>query len=384
MTDLDERIARALRERADGPVDTGSLLTAAVNGGRARRRRRRAVIGAALGVAVLLGAGVAVRTPAAPPQPAVTPSPVVVTPPRAPGVPGAAARPASVGTDPQVLHFGVDPTAAEPVAWRSAGQVESMRLDLGGGVQAMVTVAADPRTAETGDPSQSRDIGPDKATVTSDKELAPPGQDADAASRYNGVTRQLDRVTKGWVLRWQPVPGLYVRVAALGETSAEVRRAAAALRFDEARRCVAPFRLTALPPGARISACEVAVRQLFWPRIVNVAGTTTPTQIPDAASDLTEAALTVALQGAATLPVRLDHSPRPASPGRATAKANREIAGRPVFDMGDFWHVLGIPNTLLSMGYENRWERSPTDAEVSTVIGGLRVADDLGEPATWE
>ncbi|KAB1926072.1 hypothetical protein AB0J94_10880 [Micromonospora noduli] len=384
MTDLDERIARALREQADGPVDTNSLLTAAVNGGRARRRRRRAVIGAALGVAVLLGAGVAVRTPsAAPPQPAVTPSPVVVTPPRAPGVPGAAERPALIGTDPRLLHFGVDPTAAKPVAWRSAAQVESMRLDLGDGVQAMVIVAADPRTAEIGDPSQLRDIGPDKAgAVTSDKDLASPGQGLDAASRYNGVIRQLDRVTKGWVLRWQPVPGLYVRVAALGETGAEVRRAAAALRFDEARRCVAPIQLTALPPGARISACEVAVRQLSWPRIVNVGGMTTPTQMAVAASDHTEAALTVALQGAATLPVRLTYLPRPSSPDRA--KANRRIAGRPVFDMGDFWHVLGIPNTLLSMGHENRWERSPTDAEVSTVIGGLRVADDRGEPASWE
>ncbi|MCG5437041.1 hypothetical protein [Micromonospora foliorum] len=384
MTNLDERIARALREQADGPVDTDRLLTAAVNGGRARRRRRRAVLGAALGVAVLLGAGVALRTPsAAPPQPAVTPSPVVVTPPRAPGVAGAAQRPASIGTDPQLLHFGVDPSAAKPVAWRSAGQVESMRLDLGGGVQAMVIVAADPRTVETGDLSQLRDIGPDKAgTASGDKDLASPGPDVDAPSRYNGVIRQLDRVTKGWVLRWQPVPGLYVRVAALGETSAEVRRAAEALRFDEARRCVAPVQLTALPPGARISACEVAVRQLFWPRIVNVAGTTTPTQMPVAASDHTEAALTVALKGAATLPVRLYYSPRPSSPDRTNA--NRTIAGRPVFDTGDFWQVRGIPKTLLSMGHENRWERSPTDAEVSTVIGGLRVADDLGEPTGWQ
>ncbi|WP_433312366.1 hypothetical protein ACQP0U_27060 [Micromonospora sp. CA-269861] len=384
MTDLDERIARALREQADGPVDTDSLLTAAVNGGRARRRRRRAVIGAALGVAVLLGAGVALRTPsAAPPQPAVTPSPVVVTPPRAPGIPGAAAQPALIGSDPQLLHFGVDPSAAKPVAWRSAGDVESMRLDLGGGVQAMAIVAADPHTAEIGDPSQLSDIGRDKASaVTSDADRASPDRVVDPASRYNGVIRQLDRVTRGWVLRWQPVPGLYVRVAALGETSAEVRRAAAALRFDEARRCVAPVQLTALPPGARISACEVAVRQLFWPRIVNVTGTTTPTQMPIATSDDTEAALTVALNGAATLPVRVYYSPRPSSTDRA--KANRTIAGRPVFDMGDFWHVLGIPNTLLSMGHENRWERSPTDAEVSTVIGGLRVADDLGDPASWE
>ncbi|MEU8329959.1 hypothetical protein [Micromonospora sp. NPDC048839] len=384
MTNLDERIARVLREQADGPVDTDSLLTAAVHGGRTRRRRRRAAIGAGLGVAMLLGAGVALRTPsAAPPQPAVTPSLVVVTPPRAPGIPGAAASPALVGSDPQLLHFGVDPSAAKPVAWRSAARVESMRLDLGGGVQALVIVAADPRTAETGDPSQLFDIGPDNAyAADSEKDLASPGPGVDAASRYNGVIRQLDRVAKGWVLRWQPVPGLYVRVATLGETSADIQRAAAALRFDEARHCVAPIRLTALPPGARISACEVAVRQLFWPRIVNVAGTTTPTQMPVTDSDHTEAALTVALQGAATLPVRLFYSPRPSSPDRS--KANREIAGRPVFDMGDFWHVLGIPNTLLSMGHENRWERSPTDAEVSTVIGGLRVADDLGEPASWK
>ncbi|MEU0552331.1 hypothetical protein [Micromonospora sp. NPDC005979] len=258
-----------------------------------------------------------------------------------------------------------------------------MRLDLGDGVQAMVVVAADPQTAEIGDPGQLHDIGPDKAGAgTGDNDHVSPGRSVDAASRYNGVIRQLDRVAKGWVLRWQPVPGLYVRVAALGETNAEVRRAAEALRFDEARRCVAPIQLTALPRGARISACEVAVRQLFWPRIVNVAGTTTPTQMPAVASDRTEAALTVALEGAATLPVRLDYSPGPPKPDRATA--NRTIAGRPVFDMGDFWHVLGIPNTLLSIGYENRWERPPTDAEVSTVIGGLRVADDLGEPASWE
>ncbi|MFI7594637.1 hypothetical protein [Micromonospora sp. NPDC049359] len=383
MTDLDEWIARALREHADGHVDTDRLMTAAVNGGRARRRRRRAVIGAALGVAVVLGTGVALRMPsAAPPQPTVTPSPVVVTPPLAPGVPGAATRPDLVGTDPGLLHFGIDPTVAKPVAWRSAGQAESMRLDLGGGVQAMAIVAADPQSAEIGDPSQLHDIGPDRTgDSTSDTDPDRTGR-SDPGSRYNGVIRRLDQPARGWVLRWQPAPGLYARVSALGDTDAEIRRTAAALRFDEARRCVAPIRLTALPQGARISECDVSVRRLAWPRTANVTGTTTPTQMPGGVSDQTEVALIVKLDGKATLPVRLYYSPRPPSGDRG--KANREIAGRPVFDMGDFWHVLGIPNTLLSMGYENRWERSPTDAEVSTVIGGLRVADDLGEPASWE
>ncbi|MFI6264700.1 hypothetical protein [Micromonospora sp. NPDC051006] len=366
MTDLDERIARVLRDHADGPVDTNRLMSAAVNGGRARRRRRRTVLGAALGVAVALGAGVALRTPSpAPPTPAVTPSPTVVTPPRAPGVPGAAARPDLVGTDPGLLHFGVDPAAAEVVAWRSAARVESMRLDLGGGRQAMVVLAADPEVAEIGDSSQLFEIGGGLAK----------------ASAFNGLAHRLDRVTNGWVLRWQPVPGLYARVATLGDTDAEVRRAAAALRFDETRRCVAPIRLTALPQGARITGCEVATRELAWPGVLTRAQSPTPTPMPARAVDQTTATLTVALDAKASMPVRLRYSPRPVDDRQ---KANRTIAGRPVFDMGDFWSVLGIPHTDLSLGHENRWQRPPTDAEVETLIGGLRVADDLGEPTTWQ
>ncbi|MFC3501025.1 hypothetical protein ACFOOK_08620 [Micromonospora krabiensis] len=383
MTGLDERIVRALRENADRPVDAERLLTAAVNGGRARRRRRRAVLGAALGVAVALGAGgVVLRTPsAAPPTPAVTPSPAVVTPPRATGVPGAAARPELVGTDAGVLHYGVDPAVAEVVAWRSATGVESMRLDLGGGRQAMVVVAADAFVAETGDPAQLRDVGVGRlSTGTADDDRAPSGR-PDYASLYRGLAHRLDQVTNGWVLRWQPVPGLYARVATTGDTAAEARRAATALRFDEARRCVAPIRLTALPPGARITECDVSARTLAWPRVQTSSGRSTPTPMPVVPADETSVTLRIALSGDATLPVRLDHSP---TMGEERNTANRTIGGRPVFDMGDFWHVLGIPHTLLSMGWENRWERSPTLAEVTTVIGGLQVADDLGEAATWE
>ncbi|MEU8297882.1 hypothetical protein AB0C04_11410 [Micromonospora sp. NPDC048909] len=381
MTDLDERITRALRDHADGPVDTNRLVTAAVNGGRARRRRRRAVLGAALGVAVALGAGVALRTPSsALPTPAVTPSPTVVTPPRAPGVPGAAARADLVGTDPGLLHFGVDPAAAEVVAWRSAAGVESMRLDLGGGRQAMVVIAADPWVAEIGDSSQLHDVGIGQLNGRTESNDRDASRRADYALMYQGLAHRLDRVTKGWVLRWQPVPGLYARAATLGDTDAEVRRVAAALRFDEARRCVAPIRLTALPRGARITECEVATRELAWPRVVTMAKTPTP-PVPVQAVDRTTAVLTVALDAKAIMPVRLDYS---TSSRDNRQKANRTVAGRPVFDMGDFWYVLGIPHTHLLMGHENRWQRPPTDAEVDTLIGGLRVADDLGEPTTWQ
>ncbi|MEH0845444.1 hypothetical protein V6U81_23930 [Micromonospora sp. CPCC 205711] len=382
MTDLDERIARTLREHADGPVDTGRLVTAAVNGGRARRRRRRAVVGAALGVAVALGAGMALRTPtpAPSPTPAVTPSPTVVVPPRAPGVPGAAARPGLVGSDRAVLHFGVDPAVGQPVAWRSADRVETMNLDLGGGVLALVAVGADPQKVEFGT-NFPYDIGPDEVDRSGQGEERDrrPG---DAASRYNGLPRRLDEVTRGWVLRWRPAPGVYARVATLGDTDAEVRRVAAALRFDEARRCVTPMRLTTLPKGAWIGECEVSVRELPWPSEANRARRLPPGSGPAGPVERTSAVLTVRMANWASLPVRLHYSAETENDPRIPV--HRTVGPWKVFESGYFKDVLGIPHTHLSMGRELSTDKGPYDADVFTVIRGLRVADDLGEPTSWE
>lgn len=94
MTDLDQRIASALRERADGDVDTDRLLRGSRTLGRRRQARRRITAGTALTLVGVLGlvgvvradvGGLAERLPWAATTPATPPPPV---PPPADGVPG--------------------------------------------------------------------------------------------------------------------------------------------------------------------------------------------------------------------------------------------------------------------------------------------------------
>ncbi|MER7335492.1 MULTISPECIES: hypothetical protein [unclassified Micromonospora] len=350
MTDLDERIVRALRERAEGAVDTDRLTARAVAGGRARRRRRRIGAGGALGVVVLLGfAAVAAPGPAPGPRwPGAEPAVTVAAPSRADGVPGAAARPDLVGSDPEVLHFAVDPARARWLTWQSVPGVESARLDLGGGRQVVFdlgrTAAAVENIHHEGGTYPDVPAGAD-AFDGRVQRVAPPGPDGQP----------------GWFLRWQPVPGLYARVHTVAGDDSALRTARSALRLDAAHRCASPLRLGALPSDARLSGCEV-----------NAIG------FPDSLDVL----LLVTRPGERRMQVRLEYY-REIS-GRRT-EGNRTIGGRAayLYPKGDELELLGFPKAHLTARFG--WPlHGFTEADAAVVLGGARVAEDLTRPETWD
>ena len=181
MTDLDERIVRTLRERAEGDVDTDRLLPAAPSPGagpsayavgpprdRARRGGGARLVGVT-GAALAASAGAAGRRP--------PPDAAAAAPPRRRGVPGAAARPDLVGTDPQVLHFGFDPARA--ATWLAGPQTRSRAYGL------TWAAAGDGVARPRSHVSERRSAGAD---MTGASLRGLPGRDVDASS--DGVIRR--------------------------------------------------------------------------------------------------------------------------------------------------------------------------------------------------
>ncbi|WDZ84994.1 hypothetical protein [Micromonospora cathayae] len=345
MTDLDERITRVLREHADTPVDVARLTSGAVARGRQRRRRLTAVGVAALALVALLGPGVlpaglpALRWPGAgPAAPTVAPPPVV-------GSSGASARPDLVGTDPTVLHFGVDSSRARYLGWRSGLGVESARLTLDGGRQAVFDLGRTPADVEE---SFHDGMIYDAAPVTGadfDGEvvrLPPAGPGGDP----------------GWVRRWQPVPGLYARVLTVGPDDRALRQTVDAVRLDAVVRCATPLRLTALPAGATVAGC-----------LVNAIG------FPDAL----DTSVVVTRPGGGRLEIRLEHLRD--FPGHRS-RGNRTVDGRPALAGGGELRLLDVPGGHLTARFGAGYQGF-TEDDAATVLAGVRLAPDLAEPSSW-
>ncbi|MGB2569854.1 hypothetical protein ACPFP2_15570 [Micromonospora citrea] len=344
MTDLDERITSTLRAHAEGEVDSHRLLRDSLARGRRRRLRRRAVTATALalvGVLGVLGTHLDVL-PSRPAWTAATPAPPPVL-----GVPGALAEPTLVGTDPHLLHFGVDPARARLLTWRTGGGVEGGRLDLGGGrivaVDLSTDVAAVERSVHQG--------------------MTYPDTPATAA----GFDGRVQRVPSpgpggqpGWFLRWQPVPGLFVRVHTVDDDDGGLREAVAALRLDEVHRCATPLRLTTLPPDASLAGCEVSV--IGFPHSLDVL-------------------LTVTRPGDQRLDVRLEYGSE--FPGGRTV-GNRTIGDRAGYvpPQGGELELLGVHQAYVTARF-GRPYRGFTEADATVVLGGARFADDLTRPSTW-
>src|SRR5688572_27659540 len=120
MTDLERRIADALRHRHDPDVHIDTLTRHAMVAGRARRRRT--VVAAVAAVVTLVGVGIGVGVAAGRPDhddaPAVPREEQNTNLPSDRVSPTAADRPSAVGTDPGVLHFDLDGSALRFSDWR--------------------------------------------------------------------------------------------------------------------------------------------------------------------------------------------------------------------------------------------------------------------------
>ncbi|RLP86941.1 hypothetical protein EAD89_20495 [Micromonospora sp. BL4] len=350
MIDLDERIVRTLRERAEGPVDADRLLVGAVARGRTRVCRRRAAAGAALGVVALLGVGVAAgpvdRLPGlgpaiAPGRPGPAGAPVPLVPPRVDGAPGAAVRPDLIGKDPTLLHIGLAPGGPRFLYWEVGGGKETARLDVGGWTVTVELTSVDMLRSSLAWNMPSL-VGP-------------------AANPYDGsvVHANGPEGAPVWRRYWQPAPGVYAGASVTSPNQQPLHDVAAALRLDDAYGCAGPLRLDALPPGAQLSGCRV------------VAGTFPAAYavMLDVSND--EMMMWVELQYAGTN-----------TTGRPTT--NRTINGRPgYFDhQRERLELLDIPQVQLAATLISD-RRDFTEAEAGTVLTGARVAEHLDQPATW-
>lgn len=360
--DLDEQIAQTLREHAEGDVNTNRLLRASRARGRRRQLHRRVAVGAALSVVGALGAvgvtgtgldGLTGRLP----WTAATPAGAAPVPPRVDGMPGAAADPALVASDPTVLHFGLDPTRARYLGWSVVrGQTESVRLSVRDDQPVQVEVGRTPNL------SVSVTFGNLQVDVSG------PG-----SRSFDGTFHPASGEVGGMVTSWHPAPGLYARAVMLRGDRFGLERAVRALRWNEARSCAVPLRLDTLPEGAPVNACSVDVSS--YPKLVT--------------SDFT-------LQRGTTQVMFVNYRYAIAA-GTRTA-GNRAVAGRPanLSADGTTLDLLGIPRTTVSAIFGWQWEgKRPTgvdlgatsvftEADATTVLAGARVVDDPTRPQSWK
>ncbi|MET7970402.1 hypothetical protein [Micromonospora sp. NPDC005305] len=348
MTDLDQRITSVLREHAEGETDTHRLLRESRARGRRRQLRRRVAAGTALalvGVAGFAGvtgtdvSGLTGRLPWTAATPATAAPPV---PPRADGVPGAAADPARVGTDPRVLHFGVDPAQARYLGWGvSNNQVESIRVETPAGRRITVEVARS-EAALGGAGIEGFPV-----------DLPRPAFDG-------GIQRvALGGGLSGYLTWFRPAAGLFVRASITGGDPLALTRGLEALRWDEARRCAAPVRLDALPADATVDSCRVDLSS--YPGLVT-----------------------------AQLGVRGDREQhmavwyRYAVQAGTNAKSNRTFGGRPAYVPPNGWTIdlVGVPKVELRATFDASGEGF-TEADAGTLLAGARLAEDPTRLETW-
>jgi hypothetical protein len=155
--------------------------------------------------------------------------------------PGAASRPDLVGTDTSVLHFSINRMTggAESASWASAGDIESAEFFGTDGTTSFMVNAARSK-GDLGKPPTAGDA-----------------QEVTVNGRPATMSEATDPGT--WIVTWQPTDGFWAQAFASGYDRAEALQLAGSVRFDQATRCVVPFRLTAIPPGLAVRQCTVTL-----------------------------------------------------------------------------------------------------------------------------
>lgn len=419
MIDIETKIAEVLRGDAERVVGSTGLRDRAVARARTIRRRRRgwgaaATAGlaavAAVGALTLPRAALTGRTPqrsagvpAGTAHPVLTSAPGPTSLPELAGAPTAAGQPDAVGTDPAVLHFDVNLAALGGTAarWTARSGVEAVAVLTGPGdphtdlwapqveifigpdatrVDAARTPPGDYRETndgvrsllyEEGDQQSTTVLGGpgtmQKVTATGTRtrsvRVPPTGPDDPVSSSTELIFSRV-RGDISWVLRWQPRPGLSAIAEVRAPDPALAYAAAGALRLDHAQRCAVPARLADVPAGARLTACQTAMRRTaggghgLW----------------------VTSGLTVALLDGRTAGVWLDESQPRKQLDAAQFQPNRTVAGHLAQ-----WRAADMPIGLwiLSFGPAEVFVSGVPEDVALRLAGGLRVADDLAHPATW-
>jgi len=369
--DIEQVVADSMRARGEGQVDVLALRQATMARAVSRHRRRRLV--AAAGVAAVVSAGLLALPGSFPGGPADVTGDASPGPSLAPGVvggppdtlpvadaPAAARRPESVGTDPAVLHFDVDLVAAEGigVSWRSVPGVEEAAVwapDLHGyGKRAEISLASDLDALLARYGGQGSHAV-DRAAARSVSVGGRPGK---IQSVENGW--RPDRPTR--FLWWSPVDRLWVLVAMPAFDDDNVLAMAQAVRLDRAQRCVLPVRLTAVPPDARWTGCDLML------------GARDPA---GRSWEVGNVQFTHPRGGTVTVGVGNYEEDTP-------FVANRTVSGQPaMWHFRDLRWILWVPRrdnvNLLVRVYGDGF----TEADALLIANGLVLSDDVTDPAAW-
>lgn len=162
-----------------------------------------------------------------------------------------------------------------------------------------------------------------------------------------------------WTVDWQPATGLSARLQMLGAGRAQLLAAAATIRFDGARRCALPFRLTAVPEGMRTLSCSVMLGSGGFSEGALLAGDT---------------------ERWFSVRVERPTGHRPAGPhGDLTAGPYR-------VDRTD----TRVLRTVVASCYVGlirddwgTWANGVTEPEALSVLAGYRPTGDPGDPSSW-
>jgi len=223
---MDDMIATALRERAEGDIHVERLLDAVRTGVRRQRRRRFAVgFGAAAAVVALVAAAGVATAPDRRPdgrtaQPAQSGRVPLPRPPAVAGAPTAADRPEVLGSGSGLFHLDIRGT---PIGWRNASWASTRGFEELG-FEAAET-GGDVRVLAARDPIWLGELGPGAASAAVD-----------------GLPAETVEQGGAHVVRWQPRAGIWAQVWATGEPDSAIA-VAGKLRFDRVYRCAVPFRL---------------------------------------------------------------------------------------------------------------------------------------------
>ncbi|MEE3918379.1 hypothetical protein V2I01_06545 [Micromonospora sp. BRA006-A] len=251
-----------------------------------------------------------------------------------------------------MLHLGLDSSRARYLGWsvHASNPIESIRFSDGEG---------HPILLEVSPVAKALDDTPIDGF---------PVQAVSGRLDFDGGVLRVAG-TDGLVTSWQPFPGLYARAATLRGDVAALKRVSGLVRWDEARRCAGPVRLTSLPADAAVTGCAVDVAA--FPKGYM-------------------AQLTVFREPSSTMWMRLIYGAETAEDtGRGS---NRDPGGRPgfLYPDGTRLELLGLPKGRLTVDFA--WPFSGdrpagqvdfTEADAATVLAGAEVAKDLARPQTW-